>query len=171
MKQQSILFSIFNLLFFFCLQILIFRNIALFNFAFCFVYVGFILLIPIEFPTLLTIILAFAFGFSIDIFYDTIGIHMASCVFIAYIRPYVINFLTPRGGYDANTDISVSYMGFQWFLTYAAILVFIHHFILFFIESWGFGLVFRMLAKTILSTGFTLFVVILFQYLFSPAKK
>lgn len=171
MKQQSIFQFLFYMVFFFFLQLFLLRNVVLFDLAFCFVYVGAILLIPIELPQVLALIFAFIAGFFIDVFYDTIGIHMAACVLIAYIRPYVVNFLTPRGGYDANSEVSIAYMGFQWFVSYALVMVFVHHFVLFAIESWGFGLIFRMLGKTILSTLFTVFVIVLFQYLFSPSKK
>jgi hypothetical protein len=115
--------------------------------------------------------LAFFFGLSIDLFYDTMGIHAASTVLIAYMRSYIINFLTPRGGYDASTEISIPALGFQWFVVYAIVMIFIHHLFLFLIESWGLGVFFRMIGKTIMSTLFTLFVFILFQYLFYPSKK
>ncbi len=171
MRSQNPIATALYMIFFFGIQVLIFRNIALLDLAFCFFYVGFILLIPTDYPVLLTIFLSFLIGFLVDFFYDTMGIHMASCVLIGYLRPYIIQFLTPRGGYDANSELSIPYMGFQWFLTYAAVLILIHHFVLFLIESWGFGIVFRLIGKTLLSTLFTLFVVILFQYLLTPAKK
>jgi hypothetical protein len=171
MKQQGIFFTVFNILLYFCLQILIFRNVALFDMAFCFVYVGFILLIPLEFPQLLTLLLAFSFGLGMDIFYDTLGIHAGACVLIAYIRPYIIHFLTPRGGYDANSEVSITYMGFQWFVSYAFIMVLVHHFVLFIIESWGIGTVWYMLSKTVLSAIFSVVIIVLFQYLLYPAKR
>ena len=171
MKQTHPIVTLFYFILFFAIQVLLFRNVSIFNLAFCFFYVGFILLIPQDYPVLVTLLISFALGFVVDFFYDTMGIHMASCVLIGYLRPFIIQFLTPRGGYDANSDLSIPYMGLQWFVTYAAVLIFIHHFVLFLIESWGFGIMFRLFAKTFLSTLFTLFVVILFQYLLTPAKK
>ena len=171
MRSRNIVLLVVYFLIFLGSQILIFRNVVLFNFAFCFIYIGFILLIPLEVPILLLLSLAFFFGLSIDLFYDTMGIHAAATVLIAYMRSYIINFLTPRGGYDTSTEISIPALGFQWFVVYEIVMIFIHHLFLFLIESWGLGVFFRMIGKTIMSTLLTLFVFILFQYLFYPSKR
>jgi hypothetical protein len=82
------------------------------------------------------------------------------------MRPHIINILTPRGGYDTGTEISLSSLGFQWLVTYASLLIVIHHLALFFLESWGFNIFFFTLLKAICSSLFTLIVFLLFQYVF-----
>lgn len=171
MKTKNIFLIFLYFILFFAAQILIFRNVALFNFAFCFIYIGFIILLPIEFPVMLILLISFFYGLMVDIFYDTMGIHTAATVLIAYMRSYIINLLTPRGGYDTSTEISIPSLGLQWFATYALILIAIHHFSLFLVESWGMSVALRMIGKTVLSSIFTLVVLILFQYLFYPAKS
>jgi hypothetical protein len=100
-----------------------------------------------------------------------LGIHTAACVLVAFLRPHIINILTPRGGYDAGTQISFSSLGFQWLVTYASLLILIHHLALFFLESWGFHIFFFTLLKAISSALFTLVVFLLFQYLFYSPKR
>jgi hypothetical protein len=169
MNTRNIVYNLLYFLVFFLLQIFLFQNISLSSYAFCFIYIGFILTLPVEMSKLLLMVIGMGTGLIIDIFYNTLGIHTAACVLIAYMKPHIINILTPRGGYDAGAELSISSLGFQWVFTYAAILIFIHHLALFFLESWGFNDFFFTLLKALASSLFTLTVFILFQYLrYSP---
>ncbi|MFN3403400.1 MAG: Rod shape-determining protein MreD [Cytophagaceae bacterium] len=170
MKIRNIILPASYAFIFFSLQILIFRNFALFNYAFCFVYVGFIILLPYEIPVIASLLMAFIFGAIIDVFYDTIGMHAAASVLITYMRPYIVNLLTPRGGYDATIEISARSLGWQWFFSYSAIMILIHHTALFAIEAWGLDLFFRMIGKIFFSTVFTLSVFLSIQYLVTDKR-
>lgn len=172
MRSKSILLYIGYFFIFYLLQVLLFLNFSLFDTAFCFVYVGFILILPYETPPIILMAIAFLTGLSIDMFYDTPGVHASSTVLIAFLRPYLINLLTPKGGYEHAENLSVRTFGFQWYLSYAALLIFIHHLTLFLIESFGFSLLLETIGKAVFSTIFTLVTVILLQYLvLSPSKK
>jgi hypothetical protein len=80
--------------------------------------------------------IAFLLGFSVDIFYDSIGINAAASVLIGFLRPYWLKIVTPRGGYEEVVIPNLKTLDFGWFFTYSLPLIFIHHFALFFIESW-----------------------------------
>ncbi|MBX9851665.1 MAG: Rod shape-determining protein MreD [Cytophagaceae bacterium] len=127
-------------------------------------------MLPFETPALLLLFIAFLLGMTIDIFYDTLGIHAAASVLIAYIRPYIINILTPKGGYDKGTTVSIPSLGFQWMTMYAGVMIFIHHLTLFILELWGVKLFFELIGKSLASGIFTLMVFTLFQYLFLGNK-
>lgn len=171
MRSSNILSFFFYFLLFLLFQILFFKNLSLFNYALCFIYVGFILLLPFGIAPLPLIIISFLLGITVDIFYDTLGIHAGASVLVAYMRPYIINVLTPKGGYDKGTEVSISAQGVEWMITYAGILIFIHHFALFLLEIWGLELFFPLMAKTLASTFFTLIVFTLFQYLFQSSRR
>ena len=109
------------------LQVLFFRNVALFDTAFCFVYVGFLLLLPIEISLTTLLLLGFGMGLAIDIFYDTAGIHAATTVIIAFIRPSILQFMRPSGGYEGVEKPTLSKLGFNWFILYAGIILLLHH--------------------------------------------
>jgi hypothetical protein len=66
---------------------------------------------------------------------------------MAFLRPLVLDYFAPRDGYVSGTYPRVFYYGFGWFLQYAAILIFAHHFFLFYIE------VFRLSDFFLLSAG------------------
>ena len=171
MTGKSIPVQIFYFLLFIAIQLILLRNAVLFNIAFCFVYIAFILLLPLETPPLILLILGFVTGFIVDIFYNTLGIHSASCVLIAFIRPFVIKILTPGRGYEMGTNISINLLGLQWFSIYSGILIFIHHVMLFYIEIAGTRMFFFTLSKAICSTIFTFVVIVIIQYLFFYSKK
>jgi hypothetical protein len=146
-------------------QALLLKNIVLFNTGFCFVYVAFILLLPIETSTLVLMTLGFIIGFVIDIFYNSLGLHALTMVFIAYIRNYWLSTITPQGGYDSGAIPNLKSNGLQWFLVYMMPLVFIHHLTLFLVESAGFTLFWYSMLKTIISLLFTMTILVVLQYL------
>ncbi len=151
-------------------QVLFFRNVALFDTAFCFVYVGFLLLLPLEISLTYLLLLGFGMGLAVDIFYDTAGVHAATMVLIAFLQPSIIQFLRPSGGYESIENPTLSKLGFNWFVSYAGITLLLHHSILFLIQGSNFSLwisnFFVILASTILS----LFVVVIGQFLFYRSK-
>lgn len=169
MNRGSILF-IFRFILFVLLQVLIFKNLILFDRAFCFIYLGFLLLLPLEIGPLLIIGIGFFVGLSVDVFYDSLGIHAASSVLIMVLRPYWVSLLTPQGGYDIGAQPNIKTLGFMWFLIYSLPLIFIHNFTLFFLESFGLRLFLFTLSKVISSAVFTFIILVLVQYLFMSKK-
>ena len=152
-------------------QVILFRGLVLFDTAFCFVYVSFLLILPFDIDRLLLMLIGFVTGLMVDVFYDTLGIHAASCVLIMYLRPYYFSLVAPQGGYDARVIPSIRDLGFIWFMVFTLIFVFIHHLMVFFIEAGGGQMFFYTLLKVFFSTLFSSFVIILIQYIFYPSKK
>jgi hypothetical protein len=154
------------------IQIILLKHLVAFDLAFCFLYLAALLLLPFETGKIALMLIGAALGFTVDLFYDSLGIHMAACVFIAFIRPYYISLVTPRGGYDIGSRPILKDMGLGWFSFYSITLIFIHHLIIFYIEASGSGLFFLTLLKAFLSTLFTWLILMIVQYLFySPMRK
>ena len=145
-------------------QVLILKNIVLFNTAFCFFF------LPVEANPLFLMIAGFLMGFAIDIFYDSLGLHAFSCVLVMYVRNYWLTLITPQGGYDSSATPSIAINGMQWFLVYTLPLVFLHHSVLFFVEAGGFGMFWFTLWKIITSTLFTTIVTVIVQFLFPSGR-
>src|SRR5438132_9721492 len=91
-----------------------FKNLVLFNTGFCFLYVAFVLLLPIETSKLTLMSVGFVMGFVIDIFYNSLGLHALTMVFTAYVRNYWLGIITPQGGYDAGAVPDLKSNGVQW---------------------------------------------------------
>ncbi|MBN2611935.1 MAG: rod shape-determining protein MreD [Bacteroidales bacterium] len=146
------------------IQVLIFNNIQLSGFIVPYIYVLFLLLLPFDTPGWVLLLTGFLLGFFIDVFADTLGMHTIATTFIAFSRPYVLNLIAPREGYETGTKPRVSYYGLVWFVKYSGILVFIHHLLLFYIEVFRFGGFFSTLLRVIVSSLITLLLIIISQF-------
>lgn len=149
--------------FYVLLQILITRNIVLFNYAFCFVYVGAILLLPTEVNRTFLLIVGFLTGLVVDVFYNTLGLHAAATLLIAYLKPFWVDIQLETKGATDRVEISLSELGLGTFLTYLLPLVLIHHAALFFIEMSHFGMLGYTLLRIVASVAFTTLLLVIIQ--------
>ncbi|MDQ3534432.1 MAG: Rod shape-determining protein MreD [Bacteroidota bacterium] len=171
MNSKNTIIHLFYFIIFIGLQVVIIRNVVLFNVAFCYLYIAFLLLLPFEAGRITLMMIGFFTGLAVDVFYDSFGIHAAACVLMMYIRPIWINLITPRGGYELEMRPTLSHMGFQWFSTYVIPLILIHHFALFFIESGGINLILYTALKVASSAAFTYITIVVVQYLFYSTRR
>jgi len=146
-------------------QVLVFKNIVLFSYGFCFIYLTYLLVLPVNINSIMGLFIGFVLGVLVDAFYDTGGIHALASVFFMFTREKWLNLITPQGGYDINSLPTIKMAGISWFTGYSFPLIFIHHAILFFVESYGFSYFWFTLSKAFLSTCFTFLVVVLAQQL------
>lgn len=164
--QQGILFFVYLLY-----QVMILQNVVIAHIAFCFLYVLYLILLPVDTNPIVLMIIGFLMGFAVDMFYESIGLHAFASVMIMYVRNYWLNSLTPQGGYDTNSVPSMAANGVQWFVIYAVPLVFLHHALLFFMEAGGFSMFWYTLQKVLTSTLFTTVVILLAQILFPGRRR
>lgn len=171
MNASKIFLLVGGFIIYLLVQILILKNLVLFGVAFCFLYILYLLLLPIETKTIPTLLIAFSMGLMVDLFYDTMGIHTASILTIAFIRKPWLKILTPTGGYDENLQPSVLNMGFGWFTTYSLPLIIIFNGFFFFIESIGTDLFIPVVQKIIASAIFVFVMSIIVQLLFYRRRR
>src|SRR6185369_9061688 len=123
----KIIQNIFRYLFLVLLQVLVLNHIQWSGYINPYVYVLFILLLPIETPRWLLLLSALMLGLTIDMFGNTSGMHAAASVMMAFARPRILRLIAPRDGYEAETKLTPLVMGFKWFITYVSMAVLIHH--------------------------------------------
>jgi rod shape-determining protein MreD len=153
------------------LQVFLLKNVTLYNLSTPYFYILFILLLPFEIPNLLLFLLAFILGITIDAFYDTPGLHAASCVLLAFVRILFISITVQKEGFENEPEPTMSIMGFRWFFTYALILTLFHHFFLFNLEVFRFSEIPYTLSRFVLSSIFTVFLMLLTGFLFYRRKE
>lgn len=162
----ELLVFLFRFLILILVQVVVLNNVQFSGFINPFVYIMFIMMLPVRMPKTFLLLAAFLTGLVVDVFSNTMGMHAAACVFMAYVRPTVLRIMAPRDGYETESSPSVKELGFTWFLIYAATLTFIHHFILFYIEVFRFSEFFTTLLRVLLSSVATLLTIMISQYLF-----
>ncbi|MDB5158879.1 MAG: rod shape-determining protein MreD [Mucilaginibacter sp.] len=153
------------------IQVFLLKNISLYDLSTPYLYILFILLLPFEIPNLLLFILAFILGLTIDAFYDTPGLHAMACVLLAFVRILFISITVQKEGFDNEPEPTLSLMGFRWFFTYALILTLFHHFFLFVLEVFRFSEIQYTLARALLSSIFTVFLILISGLLFYKSKE
>jgi rod shape-determining protein MreD len=145
-------------------QVLVMDNVMINGYMVPYVYLLFILLMPFETPRWMLLLSGFLLGLGIDFFENTPGMHTAATVMIAFIRPYMLNLLAPRDGYEPETFPRIHYYGFLWFLKYASAIVVIHHLVLFYLEVFQLQDFLSTLLRVILSSILSASTIVLSQY-------
>ncbi len=152
------------------IQVFLLKNIGYYNLSIPYLYILFILVLPFGIPNSLLFLLAFFTGLTIDFYYDSLGLNAAACTIMAFVRIIFINLTVQRDGFDNEPEPSLSIMGFQWFIFYAFILTFSHHFILFTFENFKFSELGYTLIRVLMSTLFTVSLILITEFAFFQKK-
>jgi len=153
-------------------QILVLNNIWLSGYFNPQLYVMAILILPLFLPGWVLLASAFFLGLIIDMFTDSLAIHAAATVFMAFCRPAVIRLVLGKT-YDNETEIpSFAAFGGLSLVIYVVLMVFLHHTVLFFMEIFRLNEFGQTLGRIILNSALTsLFVIILFALLERNFRK
>lgn len=141
------------------IQIALLKNIGYYNLAAPFPYILIILLLPIGIPNFVLYVLAFLTGLTIDAFYDSIGVHAAACVALAWFRIFFHKITLENDEQDSLDTPTWGNMGFKWFSTYILLATLVHHFVLFVIEVFSFHNVLYTLASVLMSSVLTIIII------------
>ncbi|OIP01509.1 MAG: rod shape-determining protein MreD [Bacteroidetes bacterium CG2_30_32_10] len=171
MNNNLIIINVLRFFALILLQVLVLNNIQFSGYINPYVYVLFILMLPVQTPGWIVLISSFLLGISIDMFSDSLGLHATASVLIAFIRPNIINILSAKEAFVAGAYPVIKYYSLKWFLTYALILVLIHHSILFYLEIFAFREFFHTFLQVIASSTATLILIIIGQYMFYKPIK
>lgn len=170
---NDILAHIGRFIFFIILQALILNDIGMLNgLVIPYLYIAFLLMLPIEIPRWLELVLGLVCGLVMDMFTNTLGLHASACLTLAFIRPLLLRAIAPRDRYEFGQKPSIQAMGLFWYVKYAGLLILVHHSWLFFIEVYSFKNLHLTLLRIILSAILTFVLAVLSQYLlFSRRNK
>ena len=146
------------------IQVLILNQIQFSGYVNPCIYILFVMLLPLTTPKYILLPLAFLMGLTIDVFSNSLGLHAAATTFIAYLRPVLISVISNRDR-EKNDYPGLKQNRIQWFLFYTVIMVFFHHFVLFFLEIFSFAGFFHTILKIIISSFFSIFIIVLSQYI------
>lgn len=134
-----------------------------------YIYPLFILLLPTEMMHAAVIGLAFVHGMCVDAFYNTSGLFASASVAMAFVRPFVLAALTPRGGYELGKAPAKHYLGVGWFVRYSGALMLVHTLWVVTLEQLQiFSLLW--LFSVILVFLLSMVVVMLYQFIFNPKE-
>lgn len=135
-------------------------------------YFLFVLWIPFTINRSFLLIVAFAFGLSFDYFSGTPGLHAATCLLIAYLRPFLLNVLLPQEKTEFSyAEPSVKSLGLAPYGVYILLLTFIHNGFLVFIEWMQFGDFWYFIGKVSATSAISLLLIAITELLFPRKAK
>ena len=141
---------------FMLIQVLVLNNIHFLRVATPFLYLYFIIKMPVGSERTHVVFFSFLAGLVVDIFSNTPGMHAAACTLAGFCRSPLIHVFM---GKDLPEGIFPSYhtFGFGPFLRYVLTFVLIQHATLFLIESFTLFdpifLVIRIVSSVVLTTA------------------
>jgi len=141
------------------LQVLLFDQLQLWGACHPYIYVLCLLMMPITLTHSADMLIGACVGFIMDIFCNSLGVHMAACILLMYIRPYLIGVIVNDKD-RLNEQISLHAIGMEALLKYTVIMVLIHHLTVFSLAAWSWSHMGFVLLETIVSSTITILLVI-----------
>ena len=129
------------------------------------------MLLPFSTPKWQLLVLGFVMGMTIDLFTGTPGLHAGATTLMAFCRPAIIKLVSGNQKFENIQEPNLGQLDGIWFLRYVLSLVFIHHFALFFLESFSFRLIGQVLLRILLSVPVSVFLIMMVMYIFKREKK
>ena len=159
-------------LFIFVQVYVLYRIEPLHQFITPYLYFLFILWLPFSVSRFWQLIIGFILGLTLDYFIQRPGLHAAACVLIAYVRPFIINILSPKDESEFNyREPSPRALGWTPYAVYVFILTLLHHGYLFFLEWLSFGSFLIFFVKVIASTAVSMLLIFTVELLFPRKLK
>ncbi len=147
------------------LQLVIFNNIEFSGYINPYVYLMFILILPVSVPSWILLLLSFLTGSVIDLFSGTMGVHAFATVLAGFVRPWVLSLNVTAEGAEGDMSPSAYRSSLRWFLVYTLTVVFVHHLALFLVEIFSLRHFFHTLLRVLMSTAVTSFFIVLFDFI------
>lgn len=141
------------------LQVLLFDRLQLWGVCHPYIYLLCLLMLPITLPHSVQMLIGAAAGLIMDIFCNSIGIHMAACILLMFIRPYLLGVIVNDKD-RLNEQISLHALGMEAMLKYVVILVVIHHLMVFTLAAWSWSYIGFILLETLVSSIITIVLIL-----------
>lgn len=146
------------------LQGLLLSHINFLGFVNPYLYILFILLLPVNLGQGKVLVWSFLLGLCVDFFQYSGGVHATACLVIAYLRPLLLR-LSFGISYEHQT-IRLQQTSLGRRLQYVLMMVFVHHFVLFSMEIFNYAHILLILKDTLLSGIFSTLVIFLTMLIF-----
>ncbi|MDR1707522.1 rod shape-determining protein MreD [Dysgonomonas sp.] len=151
------------------IQVLILNRISLFGYGIPFVYIYFVLKLPLGCNRGLAAFSGFLIGFTIDLFCNTPGLNAAATTMIGFVcRPVQKLFFTVD---DYNDQMpSISSLG-SAYVKYMLLLVLVHHVFLISVESFSYFNPQILLLRIVISVLLTSLLLFAFEGFYLKKKN
>ena len=141
------------------LQVLLINNLQFLGVCHPYIYILCLLMMPITLPRWADMLIGAFVGLVVDIFCNSLGVHIAACVLLMYVRPYLIDaYVSDRERLIG--DIDTQSIGVPDFIKYIVILVLLHHTMVFCLTAWSFSHFWFTLLEIVVSSAVSIVLII-----------
>ena len=144
------------------LQMLVFNNLHFLGICHPYIYILFLIALPIRIPQWIELLIGFGVGLIVDMFCGSPGVHTAACSFLAYLRPIFIR-RTIQDAERISMTIDGLSIGFNEYVKLVVLYTILHHTLVFLIEAWSLAHFWLLLAKIIVSSLFTIALLLFYD--------
>ena len=141
------------------LQVLLFNQLQLWGVCHPYIYVMCLLMMPITLPHSADMLIGAGVGLLMDVFCNSLGIHMAACIALMFIRPYMLGMIVNDKD-RLNEQLTLHTLGLEALLKYVIILVLVHHFAVFLLAAWSWTHIGFVLLETLISSAVTIIAIL-----------
>jgi rod shape-determining protein MreD len=159
---MGVLRHILSLVIVLLLQMLVFNNLHFLGICHPYIYILFLIALPIRIPQWIELLIGFGVGLIVDMFCGSPGVHTAACSFLAYLRPIFIR-RTIQDAERISMTIDGLSIGFNEYVKLVVLYTILHHTLVFLIEAWSLAHFWLLLAKIIISSLFTIALLLFYD--------
>ncbi|MBQ5775032.1 MAG: rod shape-determining protein MreD [Paludibacteraceae bacterium] len=159
---MGVLRHILSLVIVLLLQMLVFNNLHFLGICHPYIYILFLIALPIRIPQWIELLIGFGVGLIVDMFCGSPGVHTAACSFLAYLRPIFIR-RTIQDAERISMTIDGLSIGFNEYVKLVVLYTILHHTLVFLIEAWSLAHFWLLLAKIIVSSLFTIALLLFYD--------
>jgi hypothetical protein len=161
---MNIIKEIGRLLLVFALQVLLFDHLHIGSLGIVMMYILFLINLPTRTPRWAEMLIGVGVGMMMDIWHSSLGIHMAACVALTFVRPILLTNAI-QDIERIKDNLSIQNIGPAEYTKCAVLLTVLHHFIVFSLEMWSIHMWWMVLLQTLVSSAMTLCVILGYEYL------
>ncbi len=148
----------------FLLQVLLVDNLQFLGVCHPYIYLLGLLALPLVLPRWADMLIGVAAGLLMDVFCNSLGVHIAACVMVMYLRPYLVRrFVTDMDRF--NQEVSIGSIGMLNYVVYTVLLVLLHHTMVFFLTAWSVQHFWFTLLEVVVSSAMTFVLILVYSLL------
>lgn len=141
------------------LQVLLFDQLQLWGVCHPYIYILCLLMMPITLPHSVDMIIGAGVGLIMDTCCNSLGVHMAACILLMFIRPYLIGAIVNDKD-RLNEQLTLRTLGMEAIIKYVVIMVLIHHLTVFSLAAWSWAHIGFVLLETLVSSILTMCIIL-----------
>lgn len=161
---MNIIKEIGRLMLVFALQVLLFDHLHIGSLGIVMMYILFLINLPTRTPRWAEMLIGVGVGMMMDIWHSSLGIHMAACVALTFVRPILLTNAI-QDIERIKDNLSIQNIGPAEYTKCAVLLTVLHHFIVLSLEMWSIHMWWMVLLQTLVSSAMTLCVILGYEYL------